>query len=362
MPTSRDNHYIPQLYLNNWGTDKKIFVHRILVPHKEYPSWERLPIKTTAYIKNLYVRIEDGNELDDFELDFNSRFETPAKEPFSKAIRGNRMSPEDWSCLSDYILAQYLRTPSFYFQVQEWGIKNVGGILQSEVERAVDLLEKRELPKAPQHVQTSLLPVRMEVIKGEKGSKRSKLQATAVVGKNLWLHGIRSLLSPGMGIYELFHQMKWKIVTSSDGVLWPTCDDPVVIVNVDNGEKCTIQEGLSGTNRMIIFPISPNKAILGTQKRVFAQHFTADKEFSLRIKQAIINNAFMFIYSNCADEGIRTARERIVDLQEFQRIQNEFSGWYEKYKESEAPFLSKENQIIQTVGEDSGQQSFSRIK
>ena len=54
----------------------------------------------------------------------------------------------------------------------------------------------------------------------------------------------------------------------------------------------------------------------------------------------------MFICSNSADEAIQASRERIVDLQEFQRIQNEFSGWYRKYKESEAPFLSRNNQFI----------------
>lgn len=346
MATSRDNHYIPQLYLNSWGSEKKIYVHRLLVPHVQYPLWELRPIKYTAFIKNLYVRIEDNNEFDDFELDFNSRFETPAKEPLRKAICGERMSPADWSILSDYILAQYLRTPSFYFQIQEWGVNNVGGILQSEVERAVDLMEKQKLPKAPQKAEASLLPIRMELIKGEKGSNQSELQATTVVGKNLWLHSIRTLLTPGMGVYELFHQMKWKIVTAAEEITWPTCDDPVAIVNVDTGRKCTINDGLSGKNRMIIFPISPTRAILGTQKRVFTQHFTADMEFSLRIKQVIINNAFMFIYSNSADEAIQASRERIVDLQEFQRIQNEFSEWYRKYKESEAPFLSKNNQFI----------------
>ena len=113
------------MYLRNWGTDNKIYVHRLLVPHEAFPEWQQCTIRTTAYIDNLYVRIEDGKEYDDFEIDFNRQFETPAQSVINRVCNDQKMSSEDWKTLCDYITSQYVRTPSFYHYVATWGKKVV---------------------------------------------------------------------------------------------------------------------------------------------------------------------------------------------------------------------------------------------
>ena len=128
MGVSRDNHFVPQMYLRNWciSGKEKLFVYRLLVPN--------------GFLKNLYVRVEDDQELDDFETGFNELFEAPAKLALDKAIAGSRMTPDDWSILSDFILAQFLRTPSFFFGVQEWGVKNIESILQLQLDQVAEII------------------------------------------------------------------------------------------------------------------------------------------------------------------------------------------------------------------------------
>ena len=73
MSISRNNHYIPQMYLQQWGTDNKIYVYRLLVSDAKVPVWAQQAISRTASMPNLYTRISDGNELDDFEANFNMK-------------------------------------------------------------------------------------------------------------------------------------------------------------------------------------------------------------------------------------------------------------------------------------------------
>ena len=345
MGVSRDNHFVPQMYLRNWcisGKDK-LFVYRLLVPNENMPVWTECSVKNTGFLKNLYVRVEDDQELDDFETGFNELFEAPAKLTLDKAISGSRMTPDDWSILSDFILAQFLRTPSFFFDVQEWGVKNIESILQLQLDQVAEIInDGQPFPPTKRNQDAMLLPIKIELIHGTNKESQTELQASTVVGKNLWLYAIKTMTAPDSPVFQLFHKMKWKIVTASEGITWQTCDNPVAIVNVNTGDICTIgQRGLLGNDRIVVFPISPRKAIIGTQIHVFDHHFTADLDFSMRIKRAIINNSFMFIYSDHDDDDVIKMKKRIVDQSEYFRIQTEFSEWYSKYKTKEAQFLGK---------------------
>ena len=111
---SRDNHFFSQSYLKNWETEDGIHEYSLLVSDEKVPLWTCKSRKGIAVVKNLYVRIEDGKEMDDFEHFFDVQFESPAEKPISKVINGERLSKDEWYTLIEYVAAQYVRTPVFH--------------------------------------------------------------------------------------------------------------------------------------------------------------------------------------------------------------------------------------------------------
>ena len=345
MAVCRANHYVPQFYLRNWGTDNKVFVHRLLVPHEKYPEWEHCAIKNTAYIDNLYVRIEDGAEYDDFEIDFNKQVETPAKPVLDKICAEQKLTPADWRILCDYITAQYVRTPSFYNWAAEWGKKTVPDAIES-VLNAIARSAKKPDPRPHSSEKNNLIPVELNLSKREEDEDHTYLEVRSVVGKNLWLYVISHTLSSDSVLKREFQSMKWSIVTAPDGVVWPTCDAPIVIARIEQSGNLICTDGLGNKDRIVIFPVSPTKVLLATHKRVFTWRFQADEALYRRIKAIIVKNAFMYVYSCFEDPEIPTIRSRFVNEAEFVRLKREYASWYDKYKTDEAPMLTKERNIV----------------
>lgn len=351
MSVCRDNHYVPQLYLRNWGTDNKVFVHRLLVPHEKYPEWEHCAIKNTAYIDNLYVRIEDGAEYDDFEIDFNRQVETPAKPVLDKICAEQKLTPADWRILCDYITAQYVRTPSFYHFVAEWGKKEVPKTVDSVLAGVAEKVEWSPTVQAGPD-RTRLLPLELSVSKSPDDQSNTYLKVTTVIGKNLWLYTINHTLSTDSPVRQAFRKMKWSVVTAPTGIVWPTCDTPVIIAETDQHGNLHVTNGYGIADRAIVFPISPHKVLLATHKRTFDWRFEADIFLAQQIKNAIVNNALMYVYSSIKDSEVMTIRNRFVDETEFRRQQEQYAEWYNKYKTDEAPLLTTKQNIIQQTQEE----------
>lgn len=344
MSVSRDNHYVPQLYLNNWGANNKIYVHRLLVPHEAVPEWERCAIRTTAYIENLYVRIEDGEEYDDFELDFNGRFETPVKPILSKLCSNQRLTREEWLVLCDYITAQYVRTPSFYHFVASWGKKEVPDIVDKVLNKLVSMpirpsAEKSDLGNG------KLLPMEVSISNRPDDDSHSYVEVSTVVGKNIWLYIINHILTSDSPVKRAFREMKWHIVTAPPEFRWPTCDAPVVVTRMGQQGRVDVSNGFGNKDAVILFPVSPKKLLLGTHARGNSWHFEADIKLAQQLSEAIVNNALMYVYSSFEDPSVVSIRSRVVDAEEFKRQKKQYADWYAKYKTDEAPFLTKKRAI-----------------
>src|SRR5579859_2542832 len=117
MSITQDNHYVPRMYLKNFTSESgEVFSYRLLVPHSDVRTWDRFSVAGTGYQKNLYTRIERGEETDDIEKWLNRDFENPAKEPLSKVLRGEELEESDWRALVRFLAAQIVRTPAFLIE------------------------------------------------------------------------------------------------------------------------------------------------------------------------------------------------------------------------------------------------------
>lgn len=177
-----------------------------------------------------------------------------------------------------------------------------------------------------------------------------KVNVSATIGKGSWLFSINNLLRDG-SLFKtaMRNSIKWSIITTDNSVPIPTCDNPVVIAEIDNnGNLLVASNGIYAANKFILFPLSPNKVLFGSKKRTIKWRETANRKDSLIFKKLISYNALLEIYSNIEDVQIPMIRERTVDPVEFNRIKKELQNWHEKYKQSEGQYHANRKNTIKT--------------
>lgn len=114
MCITRDNHFVPKLYLRNFATAAgEVHEYRALVPHANVPMWKPVNVTGTGYEKDLYTRNVRGEQVDDIEQWLNRDFESPAKEPLQKVISDTELTQDDWKLLIRFLASQIVRTPAF---------------------------------------------------------------------------------------------------------------------------------------------------------------------------------------------------------------------------------------------------------
>ena len=319
-------------------------MYSLLVPNEKVPVWTSHSVERTASYDYLYTRIEDGKTIDDFEEDFNKRFETPASPVIKKVCNGDKLTSDDWKILCDFVVAQSVRTPAFYLFLRQHSERLFDEAL-NEVEEKLNNLSS--LPK--EHIEISeeakLLPLQLSVTDEKPDEKHTNILIETVIGKSHWLFAMKHFLSDNSPMRNLFYQFKWSIVDSADDdEIWPTSDNPLVYTDLCH-LKYKNNIGQYRTDRAIVFPLSPKKVLIANRKRVFPHRFRADYQTSIRIKNAIINGALLYVYSSTDDKSIPVTRQRTVNEQEYLRIKAEFAGWFEQYKKVEAPLLNTQKRI-----------------
>ena len=338
MPLSHNNHYVPQMYLSRWKNNGSIWVYRLIVSNEKVPTWNKQSIERTASLDRLYMNIFNDCESDDLEHFFDTQFEAPAKIPLDKICDDEKMTSAEWGIVGDYVLAQFLRTPYFYLftkQVAEKiipdAIDEIGKKLNAKKEFTYDTTSIRGEPILPMEIKLA----------DEKKDNHSYLEISVVAGKEIWFSQIKHSLEEKSTLRKYFGDLKWSVITMLEDESWPTCDAPVVICQVD-GDRITRVDaihGIDGKNKAVLIPLSPKKVILGMKTRKLGWHIRADKRQADEIRKAIVDNAFLYVYSCDKDESVPFMRPRLVNENEFKRIKKDFASWYDNYKEIEAPLL-----------------------
>lgn len=337
----RHNHFVPEMYLKNWAKRKKINTYSLLVPNENVPLWKDNSVKYSASIDNLYVRQEQGKELDDFEDVFMRRFETPAEKPLMKACNNQELTILEWHILIDFLAAQIVRTPSFYFKSKDFVMDIFPEELDS-IGQKLSNLTPEQIKEQPHEVtqEKNLLPLRINFTGNIDDNNHELVEITTIAGKSTWLFIMEHLL---YGISSILHQHKWSIVSAYSGINWPTSDDPAICLNYYGNDNYDFKGGWGKKGSEIILPICPTKALYTKIGADIPNHMTFTKDESLLLKRLIVEHALLYVYSSEKDGEIPSIRPRTVDLEEYKRVKSELEGWYEQYQEGEVPFL--ENHI-----------------
>ena len=122
MSLSRNHHYIPRMYLSKWGKDNNIYVYRLLVSNDSVVKWEKRSVEHTGSLKKLYINIQNDTEYDTLEHFFDTKIDSPAKLALDKICSEEKMTSADWDKISDFVTAQWIRTPKFYIWTKDAGV------------------------------------------------------------------------------------------------------------------------------------------------------------------------------------------------------------------------------------------------
>lgn len=339
---SRNNHFVPQFYLENWGKDHKIWVMSLLVSHPNIPIWKIDSIKKTSVIRNLYVRSNGVSETDDFELWLNKEFESPVQNAFRKATNDERLTCQDWSLLINFTASMIMRTPARIVKESE-KIKELLPKILDQFETKVSNMSPQELiidmkKKSERSIDDSLLPIRTKVI-DSIDCEKSVLEIDMHVGKAIHFLVIKHILTSTV---KVLHLHQWKILNIADGMTWSTSDDPVMCVNYFADGKYDFDGGWGREGSEIIFPISPTKIIYTQVGRRNSIRGKLDIDKSLIIQEMIIKHAHRRINNFEKNSEIEIQRQRTVNKSMFDDEELQWVNFHIDHIEVEKKYLNRD--------------------
>ena len=338
---TRDNHFIPQMYLKRWNDcNKKIHEYKLLVSHENVPKWTEKYTSQVAVFKNLYTRLSPDGELDDFERKFERCFETPAEPAFEKAINELQLTSLDWEVMIDFIAVLYVRTPAAF----AYNISSLTQICEEAFQEIVKIIPQYMTAMDENFTCSNnedVLPIAVKFHK-QPDDRTVSFDASMPKGKSAWLYAIKTITEENSLVRNTFKSFKWSIATSHVNVKWPTSDYPVLVLRENvSDNQLMIQCPIRDPNAILFVPISPTKALVTSKRKKLPPRFEMDENESLLYKECIIKNAYSEIYS-CFDDGeVETIRPRRVDAEEYKRFKNEQNTFYEEYSKVEGPLLQQ---------------------
>jgi hypothetical protein len=302
-----------------------------LSQNQRVPLWRLRSIKGIAYRAHLYTRIVAGGQTDEMETWFNKEFETPAEEALKKATEDMRLTPRDWRSIIRFVAAQDVRTPARLFEdIQRWN--NLGpGLLEETLKESVRKLElaknRGEEIQSVKATDSEYLPVRVTT-RIEPGKKFGEIKAEMIVGRDLWLFGIRRLLT--QTVNALLEQ-KWSILSPPEGLEWFTSDDPVVRLNYYAENKYDFNGGWGNRGTEIFLPLSP-RHLLYTKvgyPRPPRKTITPRAEAEL-FRRFLAEHAHRYIFSKSPDADVPELRPRTIDAAVLRDESAQWSRWHEE--------------------------------
>lgn len=320
------NHYIPRFYLKNWSLDgRTIQTYSILVSNSKVPYWTQQSIKNSAVWNDFYTRMEGDKEVDDFEHWFDRKFETPVKPVFDKLLNDQKISREESIILSHFVFAQYARTPVAYLRLAEQSRQAFPKIIEGTVSRlnkvAKNMQKGYPAPHIPDSIGDQLWPIKVVVDK-----ENSMVEIKTIVGRGLYLHNLKRLLSSTLKVAECHD---WQILHASEDISFPTSDDPVICMNYRNEHDYDFNGGWGRKNCNILMPLSP-RLILFTQ--VGSNGPYNDLDFSPRYSQLfrrmIIQHAHRYVYSDRPQKGMLELNARVVNRDLYEKEKQGMAGWH----------------------------------
>ncbi len=342
MQFKRDNHYIPQFYLKQWGnSEKKVWEYRLLVSHDEVPLWQLSSIKgSLGWHKDLYTGIENDAETDEIENWYEKVIENPAKHAIECVACNNKLEKDDLTKLIRFVAAQYVRTPAGYFRVKELFEKDIHPRIVGSLTAKNRLVSANDTHATNNIKDFKWLPLKIELNQPTDENENLKLKFETGFTRNMW-HFINLSLLDRAFMYLL--EREWHIVKTPPGVSLYTNDDPVAFVNIHNTNNYNFGGGWRRNAGEVFFPITPNHFLYSGNNTRLDEKDIQGMLFKLVywMQRITIENAFRSVYSKSENSRITLCRKRVVSEDYFRNEKILWQQWNNKQISFEQEFKRK---------------------
>jgi hypothetical protein len=336
---TRDNHFVPQLYLKQWSEDRsRIWSYRILVSDEGVKKWQLRPIRGVAVHRDLYTTISNGEEIDEFEKWLEAEFETPVQSSITKVTREKPLKSSDWVKLVRFLAAQDVRTPTSYFESMKRWEKTLPDILKNTLDKSIKELEKSRETKVPLQIvdpPTSMFKNALKVnitpnISSEEGG--GIIEAQVVTGRALWIESQRFLLQ---NTAKVLLNHKWSIVKPANGFEWFTSDHPVARLNYYEKDSYDLKGGWGKKGANLLMPLSPYHLLFTQIGTEFPDRFSFSKEQTIEIQKIFAGRALRWIFSKRPMKTIEKYRPRHVNRDAYTYEEEQIKKWHKEQMEAE---------------------------
>lgn len=341
---TRNNHYVPQLYLRNWSkTPDKVWRYRLLVSHTNVPLWDNASIVSTGSFNDLYTYSDGESESDEFEQWFNTEVEIPANKVITKVVNNALLSRNDFNVLSKYVAAQYVRTPARLNKQLKFYKNKLPASIDAALNRAIKKLEMKiekgeTIQVNNENDAARFIPARV-TIQRNTDNDDGLIKYETLLGRGVWLYEIRHVVENTSRVLQNHH---WQIIKVAPGAKWCTSDDPVICLNYSGLDNYDFGGGWNRPNSEIILPLSPQHILYTKVGSSSDDDILQENPFyTFLFQKLIIEHAHRNIYSYSAFDSISACRQRVVDYDTFNYEKDTWTKWYAEQTSAEQALKNK---------------------
>ena len=338
---TRDNHYVPQSMIRRWSLDgKSVQAYRTLVSHPRVPLWSSRSVRHAACRRDLYTEMVGGSEWDAFEKWIEVNFESPGLAAVDKAIKGRRLSPNDWHALIRLYAAQCVRTPTSYLEHTGRFLDVIQPTLSDWLASCIEELEASAAFATPVrdagdwsgNELSELLQVKIDDAADSEGEV--KVQCSVSVGRQSWLARNRYLLN---GVAKTLCEHRWSILSPYGDEEWLLTDQPALRVNCYEQGKYDFGGGWGRIGSDLMMPISP-KLLLHVQVGARgAPRQVCSLAITRMIQRFYAEAAHRWVFGTRPYEWVAQMRPRVIDREAFESEARQWKGWHDAHSAAEGP-------------------------
>jgi len=355
MQVTRDNHFVPQAYLNRWAdASGDVWRYQLLVSHSRVPSWTKASVRGIGRRRDLYTTTAaDQAEADEFERWVEREYETPAQDAIQRAIGGDRLARTDWERLVLYCLIQDLRTPQSYREMTALFANRFNEVIGDTLERAKRALEQGTLSthqkSAPSGALESLQQAIRVTVNPDAHPERDEgeIAVSALAGRRFWLGEVKRLIAGPVRQAALGN--KWSIAEPADGMTWFTSDHPVVRLNYYGEDgKYDLHGGWARKRGNILMPLSPRHLLFTEVGANLPRRFSFSPEQTKLLLRVLAERADSELYANQPRKDVAQYRRRVIDADAYAAREAAWTTWHDDQNTAERHFDAGEADLHRT--------------
>lgn len=342
MNITKNSHFIPQVYLKSWASDKlKINVYNLFAPSEKSPIWKKENLRKTSNIDYMYQFFDGKKYNNEIEEKFSIEVENKFPQFIEKINQYKAFTCEDKEYVAKLVLSQFYRNIKGYNRIQEMSEE----LFPKALLEVFTDLSKMGKNKANKNVKFQELDnyfddIKLEIFNGDD-KDNALLKVEKLAGKNNWLSALNLIMNK---TYRKISNNSWQILVAKDRDEFLTSDNPVILMNYysDNNYEI-LNSGFGVRGASIYFPLTPKRALYCHVGSKIPEYVICPKESIEFFNKIIVETATYKVYAKTKIDGIALYRKRIVNREIFSEITNQRKGFHNDYIKKELPFLLESN-------------------